>query len=141
MSTALCASLAAVSLYEARVVDPAWPGNPALIQPRHGGVDRKRFWIAAHVAFEAALLAALVLAWGDPALRGPLLVALGSHAAMRLWSFLDFIPKALAFERAEPWSVSGPDALRWVQRSAARLPLDLVTVAACLTALVRAAGG
>jgi hypothetical protein len=93
------------------------------------------------VAFEASLLLALALAWGDPDQRGPLLVALTSHGAMRLWSFLDFIPKALAFERAEPWSVSGSDALRWVRRSMTRLLLDLVTVAGCLTALVGAASG
>jgi hypothetical protein len=50
-------------LYEFTVVDPAWPRRPDLIQPGRGGVDRKRFWIPAHVLFELALIAALVVAW------------------------------------------------------------------------------
>jgi hypothetical protein len=143
LSTALAAALSAMVLgggvYEVRVVDPAWPGNPILIQPRHGGLDRKRFWIAAHSAFEASLILALALAWAVPGVRAALLVALAGHGLMRLWSALDFIPRALAFERAEPWSVPGSDALRWVRRSPARLPLSLLATVACLVALVRSA--
>jgi hypothetical protein len=64
---ALAAALALVSLggglYEFTVVDPAWPRRPEIIQPGRGGVSRRRFWIPAHVAFELALIAALVLAW------------------------------------------------------------------------------
>lgn len=65
--------------------------------------------------------------------------ALGSHAAMRLWSALDFIPKALAFERADPATVALEAARRWSRRSLGRLPLDLLTCGAMLTALVAAA--
>src|SRR5262249_58083518 len=58
--TAVCASLALVSLggglYEFSVVDPFWPGRPDLIQPGRGGISRKRFWIAAHTAFESCWL-------------------------------------------------------------------------------------
>ena len=68
-----------------------------------------------------------------------LLVALASHAIMRLWSALDFIPKALAFERAEPGTVSEAAARAWTRRSRLRLPLDLVTCGAMLWALVAAA--
>jgi hypothetical protein len=138
LSTALAACLSAMSLggglYEYRVIDPVWPGNPVLIQPAHGGVDRKRFWIAMHSVFEVLLLGSLVLAWGVPEVRAALLVALASHAIMRVWSFADFIPKALAFERAEPWAVEVPKALRWVRRSLGRLPLAVLTCTACLTA-------
>ena len=138
LSTGLVACLSALSLggglYEVRVVDPAWPGNPVLIQPGRGGLDRKRFWIAMHTVFEASLLAALLLSWATPDMRTALLVALASHALMRLWSFADFIPKALAFESAEPWTVDGPEALAWVRRSLARLPLSLVTCGACFAA-------
>jgi hypothetical protein len=35
-----------------------------------------------------------------------LLCALGAHVAMRLWSAFDFIPKALAFERADPAAIA-----------------------------------
>ena len=140
---ALAATLALASLgggfYEFLVVDPFWPRRPDLIQPARGGVSRRRFWIPAHVTFELLLIASLVTTWHYPALRTPLLVALSSHAAMRIWSAFDFIPKALAFERADPASITEADARRWSRRSLGRLPLDLLTCGAMLRALVAAA--
>ena len=140
---AVSASLALVSLgggaYEFLVVDPAWPARPELIQPARGGVSRRRFWIPAHVLFELTLLACLVSFWAVPAVRQPLLVALASHTTMRVWSAFDFIPKALAFERADPAAIDGAAARRWSRRSLGRLPLDLATCAAMMTALGRLA--
>jgi hypothetical protein len=140
---AVATALALVSLgggaYEFLVVDRAWPARPDIIQPGRGGVSRRRFWIPAHTLFELTLLACLVVCWSAPALRQPLLVALASHATMRLWSAFDFIPKALAFERADPASVDEGAARRWSRRSLGRLPLDLTTCAAMMTALVRLA--
>ena len=140
---ALASALALVSLgggfYEFLVVDPFWPRRPDLIQPDRGGISRRRFWIPAHVAFELLLVASLVMTWRYDAVRTPLLVALGSHAIMRIWSAFDFIPKALAFERADPASITESAARRWSRRSLARLPLDLVTSGAMLTALIAAA--
>ncbi|HEY8554689.1 MAG TPA: hypothetical protein VIL43_09150 [Burkholderiales bacterium] len=140
---ALAAALALASLggalYEYSVVDPFWPRKPELIQPRRGGISRKRFWIPAHTAFELFLVAALVAAWSEPSVRAPLLVGLASHAAMRLWSAFDFIPKALAFEGADPARFDADAARRWTRRSLGRLPLDLVTGGAMLVALVAAA--
>jgi hypothetical protein len=126
-------------LYEFSVVDPFWPKRPDLVQPARGGISRKRFWIAIHVAFEVVLIAALVSAWSQPAVRTCLLVALASHAVMRLWSAFDFIPKALAFEKAEPGAINEAAARAWTVRSRLRLPLDLVTCGAMLWALVQAA--
>ena len=140
---ALASALALVSLgggfYEFLVVDPFWPRRPDLIQPDRGGISRRRFWIPAHVAFELLLVASLVMTWRYDAVRTPLLVALGSHAIMRIWSAFDFIPKALAFERADPASITESAARRWSRRSLGRLPLDLVTSGAMLTALIAAA--
>lgn len=137
------AGLALVSLgggaYEYLVVDPAWPGRPDIIQPSRGGVSRRRFWIPAHVAFELTLLSSLATLWSTAA-RVPLLVALGTHATMRLWSAFDFIPKALAFERADPSAIDAALARRWSRRSLGRLPLDVATCAAMMTALVRLVG-
>jgi hypothetical protein len=138
---ALAASLALASLggglYEFLVVDPFWPRRPDLIQPARGGVSRRRFWIPAHTAFELALVAALIALWSQPDARTSLLVALASHAAMRIWSAFDFIPKALAFERAA--SVDERTARAWTRRSRPRLPLDLVTCVAMLAAFAAAA--
>ncbi len=143
IAVAVAAALALISLggafYEFSVVDPAWPRRPEFIQPRAGGISRRRFWIPAHVAFELALVAALILAWLRPDVRLCLLLALASHALMRLWSAFDFMPKALAFERAEAAAISENAARRWARRSLARLPLDLVTCGAALAALALAA--
>jgi hypothetical protein len=122
-------------LYEFLVVDPAWPKRPGIIQPRNGGVSRARFWIPAHIAFEVLLIVTLVLAWGHVEVRVALLVALASHAVMRVWSLVDFVPKALAFEKTDPASVDEAAAVRWTRRSLLRLPLDLITCAAMLAAL------
>jgi hypothetical protein len=142
---AVASALALASLgggvYEFLVVDPFWPRRPDIIQPQRGGISRRRFWIPAHTAFELTLIAALVAAWSLRDVRFWLAVALISHAVMRIWSFLDFVPKALAFERAEPASVDEAAARAWTRRSLLRLPLDLVTCFAMLMAFATAMRG
>jgi len=91
-----------------------------------------------HTAFELALIAALVMAWSLPAVRFWLLVALISHAAMPVWSLLDFVPKALTFERADPGTITESTARRWTRRRLWRLPLDMVTSASMLAAFAAA---
>lgn len=140
---AVTAALALISvgggLYEYLVVDPAWPRRPDLIQPARGGVSRRRFWIPAHTAFELSLIASLVMAWDSNTIRTPLLIALATHATMRVWSAFDFIPKALAFEKADSTSIDVRSARRWSRRSLGRLPLDVVTCTAMVAALLAAA--
>jgi hypothetical protein len=130
--------VSAGGLYEVRVIDPAWPRRPDLIQPDRGGVSRRRFWLPAHVAFELVLIVALIVARRQPTVWAWLWLGLGSHAAMRLWSAFDFIPKALAFERADPAAISEQAARGWTRRSRLRLSLDLVTCGAMLTAFAAA---
>ena len=141
-ATALASSLALISLggglYEFRVVDPAWPRRPDLIQPARGGISRRTFWIPAHVGFELALVVALIITWSQPVVRTWLLVGLASHAGMRIWSAFDFIPKALTFERADPATVSEAAARSWTRRSRWRMPLDIVTCVATLAAFAAA---
>ena len=140
-SVALATSLAFIGLggglYEFSVIDPAWPRRPDLIQPARGGVDRKWFWIPAHVAFEITLVASLVAAWSHVDVRSWL--AFASHMSMRVWSAVDFIPKALTFERAEPGTITEDAARRWTRRSRLRMPLDLITCGAMLGAVVQVA--
>lgn len=81
-----------------------------------------------------AQIAALIITWHQPDIRFWLLIAFTSHAVMRLWSAFDFIPKALAFERADPAEFDAAAARRWSNRSRLRLPLDLLTAAAMLAA-------
>jgi hypothetical protein len=133
-----CASLGG-GLYEVSVVDPFWPRRPELIQPARGGISRRRFWIPVHTAFELTLICALVVWWSTSSVRVWLLVALATHAAMRVWSAFDFIPKALALEQAAPDTITEAAARRWTHRSRLRLVLDLVTCGALVMALVEAA--
>jgi hypothetical protein len=58
---------------------------------------------------------------------------------MRIWSAFDFIPKALAFERADPGTIAEDAARRWTRRSLWRLPLDVLTCTAMLAAFAAAA--
>jgi hypothetical protein len=128
-----CATLGG-GLYEFLVVDPVWPKRPGIVQARNGGVSRARFWVPVHTAFEILLIVTVVVAWGDAEVRTALLVAFVSHAVMRVWSLVDFVPKALAFEKADPATVDEASAVRWTRRSLLRMPLDLVTCAAMLAA-------
>lgn len=139
LTTALALVTLGGGLYEFSVVDSAWPRRPDLIQPARGGISRKRFWIPAHVAFELMLIVSLIIGWPHTVVRTCLLIALVSHAAMRIWSAFDFIPKALAFERADPSAVTETAAQAWRHRSLFRLPLDLVTSSAVLAAFAAAA--
>lgn len=141
LATALAFVSLGGALYEYLVVDPFWPKRPDLIRPQRGGISRRRFWIPAHTALELMLVAALIFAWGQPSTRFPLIVALGTHSAMRIWSAFDFIPKALAFERADAATITEAAARSWSRRSLGRLPLDLLTCGATLTAVVAAARG
>jgi len=134
--TTLCAcALFGGGLYEFLVVDPFWPKRPGIIQARNGGISRARFWVPAHMTFEVVLVVTLVVAWNHPEVRVALLVALVSHAVMRVWSLVDFVPKAVAFEKADPATVDEAAAVRWTRRSLLRLPLDLITCGAMLAAL------
>src|SRR6202022_3658707 len=92
-------------LYELLVVDPAWPKRPGIIQPRNGGISRVRFWLPAHTAFEGLLIITLVGGGGGGDVGVALLIALVSPALLRVWSLVDFVPKALAFEKADPATV------------------------------------
>jgi hypothetical protein len=132
-STAFGLMVIGGGLYEFLVIDPYWPRRPDLIQTAHGGINRKRFWIPIHVAFELMLIASLVLGWRVSDVRFWLLLALASHGTMRIWSALDFIPKALAFEKAT--TVDEDAARAWSRRSRLRFPLDSFTCFCLFAAL------
>jgi len=112
-------------LYEYLVVDPSWPGRPDLIQPARGGITRGRFWLPVHTSFEIVLILSMVQAWKLPNVRFWLLLALASHATTRIWSAFDFIPKALAFEKASKIDESA--ARKWTKKSRLRFPIELLT--------------
>jgi hypothetical protein len=134
-TTLIACVLLGGGLYETVVVDPAWPKRPGIIQAHNGGISRRRFWIPAHTLFEVLLIVALIASWRDCDVRFALLVALISHAVMRVWSLVDLVPKAVKFEKADPAGVDEVVAVAWTRRSLLRLPLDLITCAALFWAL------
>jgi hypothetical protein len=54
--------------------------------------------------------------------RASLLADLASHASIRIWSAFDFIPKALAFERADPATIAADGAAMLAAFAAAVAP-------------------
>ncbi|KUI28453.1 hypothetical protein AU195_07370 [Mycobacterium sp. IS-1496] len=118
-------------LYEALAVDPFWPRRPGIVQARNGGIARRRFWTPAYTAFEVLLVVSLIAAWTDPTVRTALLVAVAGHAAARVWSLLDSPPAA-----TDPAGVDEAAAVAWTRRSLLRLPLDLISCASLLIALM-----
>jgi hypothetical protein len=133
-ATCFALMLVGGGLYEVLVVDPFWPKRPELIQPDRGGISRRRFWMPVHTFFELSVISALIAAWWAPVVRSWLWVALISHAVGRIWSFSDFIPKAIAFERADTNSITEASARNWTRRSVFRLPLEMVTSGAMIAA-------
>jgi hypothetical protein len=131
-----CAALGG-GLYETVLVDRVWLNNPQFVQPQRGGINRKLFWAPMHGLFEVALLASIWITWADSNIRAWLLIALACHLAMRLWSFLYFIPAALRFEKLndfDPTQIA--HARHWIRLSVWRLPLEIAsTTALCLAVL------
>jgi hypothetical protein len=144
MATGAAAMLSAISVggsfYESLVVDSAWPQNPTLIQPKEGGLRRVRFWIPAHVSLEIILIISICFNWTFREVRLLLFLALACHGVMRVWSFVDLIPRALAFERMDASSISGQAAKAWTSRSLVRLPLAVAAALLTLAALVVTSG-
>ena len=134
---AACTALGG-AIYEVLVVDPFWPKRPGIIQTQNGGISRVRFWLPAPVIFEVLLLVTLVVTWGDSGVGVALLVALVSHAVMRLWALFDLIPTGGEFERKDPADVDEAAAAKWTRRNMIRVPLLAVTSCAMLTALALA---
>jgi hypothetical protein len=118
-------------IYETLLVDPVWPHNLSLIQPKRGGLNRKVFWGLIHPLFELALLVSAWMGWNNLSFRVWLIVALVSHFTARIWSFAYFIPRALRFEKLEQLT---PDdmrlAMRWTQVSRYRPLLETTSTAA-----------
>lgn len=132
------------SFYEALVVYPAWSASPpatlALLQGPNS-VDSTPFWIPIHVGLEIMLVVALTLNWRARARRNLVLLAIGIHALVRVWTFMYFVPEILAFASIAPNGPHPSDLvartelwgrLGWIRR--ALIGLDSVTL---LLALMR----
>lgn len=129
--TALIAANVALggAIYEALIVDRAWPATPTIIQPAEGGLNRRIFWFPVHLVFELPLAVAIWACWGLRPERMYLLVAACFHFVLRAWSFAYFIPRAVEFEKhgVAPDRIAG--AQMWVRLSRWRILLECGTLA------------
>jgi len=116
-------------IYETLIVDRVWPDNLAIIQPKRGGLDRKRFWIPIHTLYEVALLASAWTSWSSNYARYWIVVALIAHFVSRAWSFAYFIPQALRFENLSELKDSEVHlAQQWTHLSRWRPVLEAVSI-------------
>jgi hypothetical protein len=123
-------------IYETLLVDRVWPNNLAIIQPRRGGLDRKRFWIPIHTLYEIALLVGAWKLWNTDA-RSWMIAALVVHFISRGWSFAYFIPRALRFEQLSELTDSQAHLARqWTRLSPCRLILEAVSIIALGAAIL-----
>jgi hypothetical protein len=123
-------------IYETLLVDRAWPNNLPIIQPRRGGLDRKRFWIPIHTLCEIALLVGTWELWNTDA-RSWMIGALAAHFTSRVWSFAYFIPRALRFEQlSELDELQVHLARQWTRLSPCRLILEAASIIALGAAIL-----
>jgi hypothetical protein len=117
-------------VYETLLVDPAWPNNLGLIQPRRGGLNRKIFWGLIHPLFELALIISAWSTWNNASVRVWIILTLAAHFTARLWSFAYFIPQALRFEKLDELTPEDRlAAIRWTRLSRCRPLLEAVSIA------------
>lgn len=123
-------------IYECLLIDRVWPDRPTMIQPQHGGIDRKIFWGPLHAAYELLLIASLWVNWSAPVSRLWIGAAIGVHMATRIWSFAYFIPAAIRFERDDDGKLERPDgAQAWVRLSRLRLITEVAAAGALVMAM------
>ena len=123
-------------IYETLLIDQVWPGNPAVIQPRRGGIDRKLFWMPAHTLFELALFLTLWMVWNVTDARWWTVAALVVHFGARAWSIAYFIPGALRFEKLDDLTEEQRhDALTWTRLSRFRPVLEAASIVALCAAI------
>jgi hypothetical protein len=109
-------------IYEASIVDPAWPQNPSIIQKDRGGIVRGRFWVVAHILYELILVITLLMLWSVSTVRWWIIGAIVIQLAARVWSMIYFIPKALRFEKlGDLTKQQTEEAQRWTRMSRLRL--------------------
>jgi hypothetical protein len=124
-------------VYETLLVDRVWPDNPAVIQPKRGGIDRKLFWMPVHTVYELALFITLWMVWSVSGARWWTAAALVVHFAARAWSMAYFIPRALRFEKlGDLTEEQRLEAERWTRLSRARPMLEAVSIVALCVAIL-----
>lgn len=89
-------------IFETVAVVPKWSASPpesfALISGPYG-IDLKKFWIILHSLHEITFFIALYFCWKIDPVRNWLLLLLGIHVAVRVWTLMYFAPNIIAFQK------------------------------------------
>jgi len=89
-------------IFETAAVVPKWSAAPpeslALISGPYG-INLKAFWIIFHSIHEVTFLAALYFCWKIDPVRNWLLLLLGIHVAVRVWTLMYFAPNIIEFQK------------------------------------------
>ena len=86
-------------LFETAVIVPQWTASPPVSFQLLKGIDLKTFWIIAHSLHEITFILALVFCWQLDPVRNWLLLLLGIHLAVRIWTLVYFAPNIIDFQR------------------------------------------
>lgn len=89
-------------IFETVAVVPKWSASPpesfALISGPYG-INLKAFWIVFHSIHEITFFIALYFCWKIDPVRNWLLLLLGIHFAIRVWTLLYFAPNIIEFQK------------------------------------------
>jgi hypothetical protein len=89
-------------IFETAAIVPKWSASPpdsfALISGTYG-IDLKTFWIIFHSIHEVTFFIALYFCWKIDPVRSWLLILLGIHVAVRVWTLVYFAPNIIQFQK------------------------------------------
>jgi len=114
-TTAWYLLLNGAQIFETALIVPAWTAAPpASLGLFHGpyALDFKVFWIVLHSLHEVTFVLALIFCWRVSGVRQWLLVLLGVHLAVRVWTVAYFAPTIIAFQNTPPSPAIDPVLVR-----------------------------
>jgi hypothetical protein len=95
----LMGTVAGAGLYQLITVMPTWFASPPASFAGIGAKRDRMFWIPLQTLNMLALLFALVMNWGIPGRRSPLLVTLGANVLVWIATGVYFVPEILKFTK------------------------------------------
>ena len=96
-------------IFETAVIVPKWTAAPPVSFQLLKGIDLKTFWVIAHSLHEITFIVALIFCWQINPVRNWLLVLLGIHFAVRVWTLAYFAPNIIEFQRIATGTAAQPD--------------------------------
>jgi hypothetical protein len=126
-------------LYQLIAVMPTWFSSPPASFSGIGGKRDRAFWIPLQTLTLLALAFALVMNWGIPERKSPLLLTLGCNVLVWIATGVYFVPEILRFMKMPKDAPSTPELVargrRWLSLQWGRVVLLVVGQVGALLAL------